>query len=203
MLRCLRKSQTGIALTEFALILPLFVFAAMGGMELAWEAIVRQKIQRIAATTADNTSRIRGVINETDINEIMTAARLNGEGLDLHNRGRIIVSSIQRNSRDHGDWIRWQRCFGQRIAYSNHGKENDGKNDNSIQGIDGDREMSPPPGVALILAEIEYKHRPLNAEGFFGEKVFRYEMAFIVRDRNDLSLGNNPKLPQKDIMTCQ
>lgn len=203
MLKYLRKSQKGIALTEFALILPLFVFAVMGGMELAWEAIVRQKIQRIAATTADNTSRIRGVINETDIHEIMTAARLNGEGLDLNKRGRLIVSSIQRNNRDNGDWIRWQRCMGERLAYSKYGKEDEGKNDNSIQGIDGVREMSPPPGVALILAEVEYRHKPLISDGFFGERIMRYETAFIVRDRNDLSLGNNPRVAQKDIMTCE
>ena len=46
MIRRMRECQSGVALIEFAITLPIFLFAVMGGMELAWEAITRQRIQK-------------------------------------------------------------------------------------------------------------------------------------------------------------
>ena len=202
MLKKIRECESGVALIEFALSLPIFVFAVMGGMELAWEAITRQQIQKIAATTADNAARVRGVIDETDIHEIITAARLNGEDLELEERGRLIISSFQRNSDNDGNWIRWQRCFGDMEHESQYGEQGDGRRDDSIQGLNGDPDMNPPPGVALMVAEIVYKHKPLITDKYFGERTFRYQTAFIVRDRNDLSIGNVTNLPSRSILSC-
>ena len=187
---------------EFALILPVFVFGVMGGMEYAWEAVCRQKIQRLAATSADNTARIRGAIDETDIHEIMAAVRLNGADLDFQHRGRVIISSIQRNKAGNGDWVRWQRCFGEKKATSKFGGEGHGANDDTMHGLHGDAAMRPPPGIALVVAEVYYDHQPLVTDRYFGRRTLSYETAFIVRDRNDLSLGNVTGLSNDEKLTC-
>lgn len=202
MIKRMRECQSGVALIEFAITLPIFLFAIMGGMELAWEAITRQRIQKIAATTADNAARVRGAIDETDIHEIMTAARLNGKDLKLEERGRLIISSFQRNPSDKGDWIRWQRCIGQAEGVSTYGIQGKGKNDSSLQGLKGDSDMRPPPGVALMVAEVIYEHEPLITDSYLGPRTFRYETAFIVRDRNDLGIGNVTNLPSGKILSC-
>lgn len=202
MIRKMIRCRSGVAMIEFALALPIFIFAVVGGMELAWEAISRQRIQKIAASTADNAARVRGAIDETDIHEIMTAARLNGANLELEDRGRLIISSLQRNPTNKGDWIRWQRCIGQQQYDSNYGKQDTGKNDASLKGLRNDSNMRPPPGTALMVAEISYKHKPLITDAYFGERTFQYETAFIVRDRNDLDIGNVTKLPSKSILKC-
>jgi len=187
---------------EFALVMPFMIFAIMGGMELTWQAIVRQKIQGIAATAADNTARIRGVIDETDITETMTAATINGSGLDLDKNGRMIISSIQRNSANNGDWIRWQRCYGEKNVDSKYGNENAGKNTATTIGLNNDPNMRPPAGNAMIVVEITYDHEPLITETFFGEKTFTYETAYIVRDRADLGIRNVTNLSGSKRFTC-
>jgi len=55
--------------------------------------------------------------------------------------------------------------------------------------------MRPPLGTALMVAEITCKHKPLITDAYFGERTFQYEIAFIVRDRNDLDDGNETKPP--------
>lgn len=202
MVRKIIASQAGTAIMEFALILPLFVFAVVGGMELAWTAVQQQKVQRIAATTADNASRVRGAIDETDIHEIMTAVRLNGGDLDFEHRGRVIISSIQRNPSDSGDWIRWQRCMGEKEFQSQYGREGKGRTDSSLQGVGKEPSMRPPPGIALIIAEVAYDHEPLVTDAYFDRQTFDYETTFIVRDRNDLGIGNVTELPNRQKLTC-
>lgn len=46
-----------------------------------------------------------------------------------------------------------------------------------------------------MVAEITCKHKPLITDAYFGERTFQYEIAFIVRDRNDLDDGNETKPP--------
>lgn len=202
MMKRFLKAQSGVAMIEFALALPVFMLAVMGGMELAWEAITRQRIQKIAASTADNAARVRGAIDETDVHEIMTAARLNGEALKMEERGRLIVSSFQRNPDGDGDWIRWQRCIGEKSYSSRYGAQGKGRNDSSIRGLRNDPQMRPPPGVALMVAEITYDHEPLISDSYFGKRTFAYETAFIVRDRTDLGIGNVTDLSAGEILRC-
>ena len=201
MIRKIIKDKSGVAMIEFALMLPIFVLAVMGGMELAWEAVVRQKLQSIAASSADNAARVRNVIDESDISEIMVAARLNGTDIDLEQNGRLIISSIQRNASNTGNWIRWQRCFGTRTARSNYGIEGTGQTNSSLARI-GTSTIQPPTGNAIIIAEIEYRHEPLISNSFFGEKVFRFETVYIVRDRQDLSIGNVTQIPVQNQRRC-
>lgn len=202
MIKKIIKNTSGIALTEFALILPMFVFMVVGGMELAWEAVTRQRIQAIASTSADNAARKRGVIDEADISEIIAAIKQNAEGLNFEEDGKIVISSVQRNSANNGNWIRWQRCFGEKNKESSYGAEGKGQNNSSFSKISNDPNLRPPAGNAIIIAEIEYNHKPLVTDAYFGQKTFTYESVQIVRDRQDLGIGNATNIPTSAQARC-
>ena len=57
-IRRLRRNQSGLALTEFALSLPIFVGLGMYGTELAYLAVVNMQMSQAALTLADNASRL-------------------------------------------------------------------------------------------------------------------------------------------------
>lgn len=201
-LKHITQDECGVAVIEFAMVLPIFIFAVFGGMELAWNAIQQQQVERIAAIAADNAARVRGAIDETDIYEIVAATKANNPSSDFQANGRMIISSIQNNDAGNGQWIRWQRCYGSKTYTSKYGAQGSGKSDSSIKGLGRNKTMKAPPGSAVMVVEVIFDHNPLISDKFFGKKQFRYETAYVLRDRTDLSIGNNSKLPSSKIMNC-
>ena len=200
--RRLSTDQSGVAIMEFALVLPIFVFAVFGGLELAWNAVQQQRVERIAAIAADNAARVRGAIDETNIYEIIAATDANNPAMDFETQGRMIISSIQNNETGNGQWIRWQRCYGSKSTTSAYGVQGAGKRDASIKGLGMNKTMKAPPGSAVIVVEVAYDHQPLITNNFFGKKEFRFETAYVLRDRTDLTIGNTTGLKSSKIMTC-
>lgn len=202
MLKALKNNKSGIALTEFALILPMFMMLFIGGIELAWEAIQRQVTQQLATKAADYSARVRGIIDETDIYEIEAAVRLNTNEKTALENGRIIISSIQNNPDRNGQWIRWQRCIGKSKTKSAYGNEGKGRDDSSLEKIGPGPGIKAPAGSAFILVEVIRDYEPLITDAYFGAKTLRYETAYILRERNDLSIGNSAKLTSGEILKC-
>jgi Flp pilus assembly protein TadG len=202
-MRRLARDRRGVAFLEFALALPMVVGVLMMGMEGASLALATQKVNQLAALAADNAARVSGTIDETGISEIMEATRLNGEKLGFMDNGRIIISSIQLNDAKTGQWIRWQRCSGTRTTTSRYGAEGKGKADASLDGIGTNApKMKAGAGVAIIVAEADYKYQPLLLDTLYGPKVLHAETAFVVRQRTDLSITNIASLPASQKMTC-
>ena len=52
----LRRDRSGVAMTEFALTLPIFLIALTGGIELTNLALVHLRLNHVAETAADNAS---------------------------------------------------------------------------------------------------------------------------------------------------
>lgn len=201
--RGLRSDRRGLALLEFGLTLPIFMTIMLSGLELAWYALSNQQVNQLASQAADNAARVKGTIDETDITEIMAATTLNGSRLDFGNRGRVIISSIQRNTAGTGQWIRWQRCSGSKSAASAYGVEGKGQNDATLTGIGkGTPQMTAGAGVAIILAEVRYDYKPLITSVFFGNAVMKAETAYVVRQRTDLSLTNSTNISNSAKLTC-
>lgn len=201
-LRRLVQSNRGVAAIEFALGLPILCIAIFYGLETAWLALANQKVSQISAQTADNAARVRTTIDETDISQIMTAARLTGERQNYERNGRVIISSIQLNPKGTGQWIRWQRCWGGKVAVrSKYGIEGVGQNDGSIQGI-GPKKLSVGAGMAVIVVETAYDYQPLISQGILGPKTLTSETAYVVRDRTDLGITNTTALPSDKRNLC-
>ena len=108
----LATDQSGLALLEFALSLPILLTMGLAGTEIAHMALTVERVNQIAMLTADNAARVRDSIDETDVNQIMTGAKYVGQSINFSANGRVILSDIQNNPLNSGQWIRWQRCAG-------------------------------------------------------------------------------------------
>jgi hypothetical protein len=160
------------------------------GLELTNYVLANHRVRQIAAMTADNASRLRTQMSEGYINQLFVGVQKAGGGIDFQNRGRVILSSVQNNAAANGQWIRWQRCYGQLSRVSKYGTQGKGQNDTSLPTVNG---LVAQAGSALMYAEAEYEYKPLIASSFLKNRKIVHEVAFIVRQRTDFSIsGSNP-----------
>jgi Flp pilus assembly protein TadG len=202
LLRALRHNASGLALIEFAYGLPLLLGIGLGGMEIANLAVTRMRVSQIGMMVADNAARVgesNGLalkkVYESDINDIFEAARIQGTPINLQNRGRIIVSTLQQNAAG-GQWIAWQRCWGSKTWPSSYGVAGNGKTGTSFAGMGpAGQQITAPSSNAVIFVEVAYDYDALVepfAQGlqYFGlrvdNQVLTYRAAFIVRDPRQL-----------------
>jgi hypothetical protein len=204
--RQLWKAQGGLALTEFAFAAPIFAALGLGGIEIANYTLAHLRVSQVASNLADVMSRTgedSGLglkqLNEAQINEALDAVTLQAEGIELTARGRIWLSSLEQES-DGSAWIRWQRCQGSRTSYTpDWGAQGDGKRNNNStftgMGPTGAKITAPDSSSAVMFVEVKYQYEPLVDLRILGvdTDIIESRAAFLVRDRRDLSNGNNPQ----------
>ena len=201
--RALKRSDQGLALVEFAISLPVLLTLGLVGLETANYALAHLRVSNIAVMTADNAARVRDSIDEADVQELMLGSMLSGESIEFKANGRIILSSLERNAANTGQWIRWQRCDGTRNETSRYGVQGTGQNNASLQSINtGANSIAASPGTAVLVAEVTYQYQPLISEAIFGTPVIRYESAFNVRQRTNQALTNTSNLTTAQRRTC-
>lgn len=217
-LRRLRDCRSGLALTEFAFSLPILLALALYGFETANLAIANLRVSNIAMLTADNHARVRESIDEANVIEVLTGAKMSGAGIGFAPNARIIVTSLEPTSDGTSQWIRWQRCDGALNVASNYGgprtstgalitngTEFFATNRTSVSSAPSSqahasarigpvgpagRQIVAQPGNAVILVEVIYNYQPIVGDWVFGATQIRYENAFVVRQRTDQSLRN-------------
>ena len=204
----LRADTAGLALIEFAYGLPLLLGIGLGGVEIANLAVTRMRVSQIGMMVADNAARVgenNGLslkkIYESDMLDTFEAARLQGLPIDFVNRGRIIVSSLQQNSAG-GQWIAWQRCYGNKSWPSSYGIAGNGKTGTAFLGMGpAGQQITAPPSNAVLFVEIAYDYQAIVepfAAGlqYFGlrvdNQVLTYKSAFIVRNPRQLGVSTDP-----------
>lgn len=210
----LRRDSSALALIEFGYSLPIFFALGMYSIEVASLAQANLRVSQIALALADNASRV-GVtstlniqqLREVDINDVLQGARLQTANLDLLNRGRITLSSLEQNATG-GQWIHWQRCLGMKkgAGYdSSYGKTDDGKTGNALPGMGpAGGVVQAPPQSAVMFVEINYDYKPVIAPWLIGSKRIQYVASFVVRDKRDLTGAGitNPAPAESVIQTC-
>lgn len=220
-----REERRGIATIEFAICLPVLAVAGGFGIELANYSIVSLRVSQAALNLADNGSRVGAMtslsvvqLREADINDVLQAARLQGDSIDLTTNGRIIVSSLENVQQSYDSApvqrIHWQRCLGLRSGTnydSSYGttKTTDGTTaDSSTAGTvltagigDTGYKVNAPTSSGLIFVEINYDYQPLFGSMFLGTKRIHNIASLIVRDRRDFTMLYNPS-PTATRMTC-
>jgi Flp pilus assembly protein TadG len=195
----LRRDEGGLALIEFAYSLPIMMSLGLVGIETTNYAIANLRVSQITSNLADTASRIGEntplavkQIRERDINDAFQAVRLQGQSINLTQRGRVILSSLEQNATG-GQWIRWQRCVGMRSATSTYGNQNDGATGTSVTGMGPTgQKIQAPANSAVMFVEVVYQYQPIVSSAILGEPVISSYSAFLVRDRRDLSAGNDP-----------
>lgn len=180
----------GAFMMEFALCLPALMILILVGLEMTNFVLANHRVRQIAAMTADNASRLRTQMNEAYVNQLFVGVQKAGAAIQFQTRGRVILSSVQNNAAANGQWIRWQRCYGQLSQAPKHGAQGKGQSDTSLPTFNG---LVAQPGSALMYAEAEYEYKPLIASSFLKNRRIRHELAFIVRQRTDFSIsGTSP-----------
>ena len=192
----LRGCESGLAFTEFALALPVLTTLVMVGLETANLAIANLRVSNIAMLAADNASRVRDSIDEADVIELMTGAKMSADTISFRQHGRIILSSIEPNTAgangtSTGQWIRWQRCDGAKVVSSAYGAQGTGQTTATLQGVGPTgSQISASSGTAIMVVEAIYDYQPLVSSTIFGARTIRYESAFNVRQRTNQAITN-------------
>ncbi|MCG7348978.1 TadE/TadG family type IV pilus assembly protein [Sphingomonas sp. ACRSK] len=190
----LAREHRAVALTEFAIGLPVFLVLTLTGAELTNFIITRMRISQVALQLADNAARMGSgsllsakTISETDINDLLTGAGLQAGRLDLYKNGRVIVSDLEpvANPNTTSKYkIVWQRCRGSATRASSYGKAGD----TGLSGMGpAGRQAFAPDGGATMFVEVYYKYQPLVRTSLAPSSAITEIASMMVRDRRDLS----------------
>lgn len=200
-LAALWRAKDAVIMIEFAYALPILTTLAFTATETANLAVTNMRVSQIALTTADNLSRAKQSValtlpelREVDINDALLGARIQGgNNLRILDRGRIVVSSLQRDNNNRQK-IFWQRCKGLLNVAPKYGAE--GATEGTTPGFTGmgtgTRRVQAAPASAIIFAEVTYNYAPLVGSWALGNFRIRREAAFYVRDDRDLTQVHNP-----------
>ena len=193
-LRALARDRRGMAVIEFALVLPVMLALIFYGLEIANYALARQRVSQLALQVADNASRI-GVqevlrnrpITEQQINDLFTGGALQGGSLDVASKGRIILSGLTVNSSG-GQWIQWQRCFGSMAFASNYGTEGTGANGSAFKGMGpSTAKVTASATGPVVFAELAVAYTPIISTTWAPATTISEIASFAVRDDRDTS----------------
>lgn len=196
LLRRLVQTRSGAALTEFALAAPVLMTAGLWGVETANQAIVQMRVNQIAVLIADNAARVgensllgKAEIYESDINDVLYGAHLQGgDAFDFYGRGRVILSSLEvvPDTEDQ-QYVHWQRCMGELHHLSSYGHAGDGL-DGSLAGMGPvGEEIVAFDDEAVMFVEVAYVYQPLIASAFTSAGTLTATAAFNVRENRDLT----------------
>jgi hypothetical protein len=198
--RRLRDDSSGLALIEFGYSLPLLLGLGGYGLELANLANANMRVSQAANALADNISRVglesalaKTQLRESDINDGLVGVARQSGTMDIGTRGRVIVSSLERNA-DGGQWIRWQRCLGSRSYASSFGVAGNGATGTAFPGMGPAtaRVTAPDAETAVIFVEIIYDYRPIFSTIYINNRQIRFHASYIVRDKRDLTISDRP-----------
>jgi len=221
-LSAFRSDQKGLALVEFAYVAPILLVLGMGGAELTNYALTQMRISQLAISLADNASRARQFVSgaaprfrEHDVRQVFQGAQLQSGGLDIKANGRIVLSSLERNITG-GQWIHWQRCFGEKTNYEpQYGRQGTGAVGNTYPGMGpSSNRVTAEQNFAVMYVEVAYEYEPLVFTTIVPSQTIRKNAAMFVRDDRDLTgdllrdprYGNvfnpSPAVPDADIDLC-
>jgi Flp pilus assembly protein TadG len=206
-------------LIEFALAAPIVIVVGGYGIELANLALANMRVSQVALNLADHASRIgltstltTTQLRESDLNDVLIAARIEGDPIGITKYGRVTVSSLE-NVQQSWDTaavqrIHWQRCIGLKSGPgfdSSYGttQPTDGINASSAYagtpaatGMGkASAKVMAPSGMGVMFVEINYTYQPLFGSLFVSRQTIGYSASFIVRDRRDYSKIWNPDPP--------
>ena len=110
-LRRYLASERGVAAVEFALVSPILFMLLLGGVEVGRYILVHQKVEKMAYSVSDVISQLENV-TAGDVDTVFGAAtQFMNPYDDFESNGRLILSSVHKDSADPDQEVRWQ-CEG-------------------------------------------------------------------------------------------
>ena len=207
--RRLAQDASAIAMTEFALVLPVILLLGMTGAEMVNYATTKMRMSQIALQVADNASRM-GVgtvagpksISETNIKDVFTGAQLQSGSLNMLTNAKIILSDLEIDTVNSTQattkyMIKWQRCYGNKAHASSYGiappdtgnpNHYTSLNYNNLAGIGPpNQQVTTQSGNATMFVEVYYVYKPLFTSKFLPSATFDETASMAVRDQRDLT----------------
>jgi Flp pilus assembly protein TadG len=194
--RRLRRDRRGLALMEFAIVLPALVLLCLGGMEIANYVTTKMRMSQIALQIADNAARIGSgsplaakTITENDVNDLFIGAQTASGKLNLRENGRVVLSDLepQANPNTTSKYkIAWQRCYGAKVHPSTYG--NAGATNLAGMGPVG-RLVTAQDDNATMFVEVYYVYKPIVGLTWTPATEMVEIASMAVRDRRDLASG--------------
>ena len=194
------RDTSGVASVEFAMILPLLLVLGLYGSEVANMTVANLQVSQIALAVADNASRLgqtdnSGVtptITESDVDGILYGALQQGASLGFQAQGRVILTSLEKDTATGKQYIHWQRCRGSLARSSAYGNDStlNGLNGPVISGLgSGTQKVTAKTGSSVMFVEAYYQYRGIVGSMYVGTVTMKREAAFIVRDDRNLTPG--------------
>lgn len=218
--RRLVRDRSGVALIEFAYSLPIVLGLGCYATECANIVIMNERVNQIALSLADNASRVGDMqsdnssqLREIDVNDALTAARLQGTKWGLTQYGRITLTSLEEH--DGKQYVRWQRCLGLKKGTNYDSHYGVATTDSGLQAWpsapgkqvtgmgDAGAVVTAPPDSGVMFVEINYDYQPVIGSSWIpdGFMLLHYNASFIVRDKRVFSQIYNPA-PAATRYTC-
>jgi hypothetical protein len=152
------RSRRGLAATEFALTLPIWVMMLLGTADGSYCIMVNEKTDRIAYTVTDIVTQYQ-TISLANLSDITKAAAQEMNPFPFSNNGVVIVSSVYKPA-GQAATIKWQYSGGGTLVQS------------SKIGTTGGA-ASLPNGLTLndndnvIISEVYYNFTPMFVNSSF------------------------------------
>lgn len=209
LLRRFAAARDAVAITEFALSLPLLVALGLTGAEWANYITTKMRVSQLALMIADNGARMHSddggasAASESDIQDIFTGAQLQSGNLDLKTNGRVFLSQLEPVASPNTNnryKISWQRCYGlQTSRASTYGVEDQ----TNMTGIGpAGRQVTASDYNATMFVEVYYIYKPLFSGRLIPGTAFDEIASMAVRDQRTLGDPIDPSSVGKGTNPC-
>lgn len=156
----LKNNQKGIALIEFAIILPVVVVLFLGCVDVVIYVVAHQKISRAAYTMSNLLTQMDQGLTESQVNDMILALNQVSNPYDIENNGKAVMTAIIGNGVDGSApstlSVAWKRCFGTVAGLGTYG----------APGTTVSQSAIPVNTIVttkqiLIITEISYQYTPI------------------------------------------
>jgi len=193
----LHRHTSGLALLEFAFVLPVVITMSLTGAELTNYVTTKMRISQVALQIADDSARMgtgsqlsAKQVSVGDISDLFTGAQLQSGELDLQTNGRVILTQLEptANPNTAGTYkIGWRRCYGAKTSYVRQYPTSSGTTGLTGIGPTG-RQVTAQDDNATMFVEVFYTYKPIVGLGSLAPTTTFTEIASMaVRDRRDLT----------------
>lgn len=186
---CRAGDESGVAMVETALWLPLIALVGLTGLEYTNWILAQQKVERISAVTADTIARNTIAPSERTFHDTFKAVGQLDAPFDVVGHGRTIITGVigVNSGTAVVNKVVWQRCGGQMGTITSRiGSEWTATADYG-QGPD----VTLPNNIVLlqnqmaIVSEVGYQYQPMIDTVALGQRnrnqVIRQRTMFVTR----------------------
>ncbi|MGN6374693.1 MAG: TadE/TadG family type IV pilus assembly protein [Sphingomonas sp.] len=192
------RHRRAVAITEFALALPILIMLGITGGEYANYITTQMRVSQIALMVADNGSRMGAdsngatAVSENNIQDTFTGAEIQSSNLDVKANGRIILSQLEPVASPNTTStykISWQRCYGSKAHKSRYGLQGD----TNLTGIGpSGHQVTAADYNATMFVEVYYEYKPLFSSRLVPTTHIDQIASMAVRDRRLLGTPIDP-----------